>query len=419
MAKTRSSMRSTPSPPHPSETLDLGWWIRVVALFGIYTALVIVTTRDIALGEHNEVGLVPQFILTISYAVGPTLIGMYYVDTRRTAGAFLFMQIATCLMNFTTSVAWYRNPRELGLLPYIGHDILGEVPEVIHTSIFGKEIEFHAESMSDNLILTLLVLTIVQFSRDPDRGDIFRRFIMVYGLLEMMRTVTVLLTSLPDASAACRRLTPIGDLACGASSWKAMNNNETWSEILIHTGKILIPVHPVTCGDMIFSGHSNSAICLALTWHTYYKWVPAKVNIVKTFIWCLAVTACTLLVLTKVHYTLDVVLAMYFSITVWGTYHRLAIDVKMGHRFISVWWIDSVIIYPVMEFLELPLTGETVKKTKKARDEMNLFEIQMMGMQLDDEEDKKKRRRSSSSRNKIMRPISATDESYSEEKKEK
>jgi hypothetical protein len=144
---------------------------------------------------------------------------------------------------------------------------------------------------------------------------------------------------------------------------------------------------------MIFSGHTSSAICLALTWHTYYKWVPAKVNVVKTFIWFIAVSACTMLVLTKVHYTLDVVLGMYFTVTVWSSYHRLAIDVKMGHRFISVWWIDSVILYPCMEFLELPLPGETPKKNTKERDEMSLFEIQMMGMQLDDVEDAKKRNR--------------------------
>ena len=142
---------------------------------------------------------------------------------------------------------------------------------------------------------------------------------------------------------------------------------------------------------MIFSGHTSSAICLALTWHTYYKWVPAKINVVKTFIWFLAVSACTMLVVTKVHYTLDVVLGFYFTVTVWSSYHRLAIDVKMGHRFISVWWIDSVILYPCMEFLELPLPGETTKKNTKERDEMNLFEIQMMGMQLDDVEDAKKR----------------------------
>ena len=71
----------------------------------------------------------------------------------------------------------------------------------------------------------------------------------------------------------------------------------------MHTLMILIPVHPVTCGDMIFSGHSNTAICIALVWHTYYKWVPRKVNIVKISVWIIAMTACTFLVVTKVSST--------------------------------------------------------------------------------------------------------------------
>ena len=150
---------------------------------------------------------------------------------------------------------------------------------------------------------------------------------------------------------------------------------------------ILIPVHPVTCGDMIFSGHSNTALCLALTWHTYYKWVPAQVNVIKTTVWCFALLACLLLVVTKVHYTLDVVLAVYFTVSVWSAYHRLAIEVNLGHRFISVWWVDAFLIYPVMEFLELPLEGETITPNEKRRDEMNLFELQIMGMHLDDEDE--------------------------------
>jgi len=76
-------------------------------------------------------------------------------------------------MNFTTSIAWYRNPRELGLLPDLGHDLLGDVPEVIKTTVFGKEIEFEATSMSDNVILSLLVLTVVKFFR-CERSQVWR-----------------------------------------------------------------------------------------------------------------------------------------------------------------------------------------------------------------------------------------------------
>ena len=170
---------------------------------------------------------------------------------------------------------------------------MGSVPENLSVKIpFVTSFTVSSTSISDNIILTLLLLTLANFWRDKDRSDIFRRFIVVYGTLELMRTVTVLLTSLPDASEKCRMLTPIGDLPSGASTWSAIFNPTTMTSIIIHTLKILIPVHPITCGDMIFSGHSNSAFCLAMTWHTYYKWVPQKVNVVKTGIWLMALAAC-------------------------------------------------------------------------------------------------------------------------------
>ena len=206
---------------------------------------------------------------------------------------------------------------------------------------------------------------------------------MVYGTLNLMRTFTVLLTSLPDASPLCRELTPKGDISNGAWTWGAINNKPILWEIFIHTLMITIPVHPVTCGDMIFSGHSNTALCLALVWHTYYKWVPSDINLVKSSAWLIAFGAILGLIGTHVHYTIDVVLSVYFSITVWSAYHRLAIDVALGRRFISVWWIDANVIYPAMEWLETPLEKEEIFEWTKERDEMNLFELQILEERLD------------------------------------
>ena len=52
------------------------------------------------------------------------------------------------------------------------------------------------------------------------------------------------------------------------------------------------------------------------------------------------------------HYSLDVVLALYFTVTVWSSYHRIANDIIIGHRFSNVWVIDSLLIYPAIEWIE-------------------------------------------------------------------
>lgn len=108
-------------------------------------------------------------------ALFPTLICVYNIQTRRTACAFLYMQVATVIMNFTTSVAWFRNPRELGLLPDVGHDFFGEFPEHVTVNLSGKEVVLESSAMSDNIILFLAVLTVAYFVRKPNFSDIFRR----------------------------------------------------------------------------------------------------------------------------------------------------------------------------------------------------------------------------------------------------
>ena len=50
--------------------------------------------------------------------------------------------------------------------------------------------------------------------------------------------------------------------------------------------------------------------------------------------------------------SVDVLLGMYMTVTVWGAYHRIATDLMMGCQFYCVWLIDTVFIYPVISFME-------------------------------------------------------------------
>ena len=62
----------------------------------------------------------------------------------------------------------------------------------------------------------------------------------------------------------------------------------------------------------------------------------------------------TAIVWVRMHYSLDVVLALYFTVTVWSSYHRIANDVNIGHRFSAVWIVDALIVYPAIEWIERP-----------------------------------------------------------------
>lgn len=74
----------------------------------------------------------------------------------------------------------------------------------------------------------------------------------------------------------------------------------------------------------------------------------------KVSIWVLTLFGLTSIVWVRMHYSLDVVLALYFTVTVWSSYHRIANDVRIGHRFSAVWIFDALIVYPFIEWVETP-----------------------------------------------------------------
>ena len=78
----------------------------------------------------------------------------------------------------------------------------------------------------------------------------------------------------------------------------------------------MVPIGDITCGDMVFSGHSVLIVLCALTWHTYYERSQANVNGVKVFAWAWAFAGLISIIGTRLHYSLDVLLAWYLSLTV-------------------------------------------------------------------------------------------------------
>ena len=186
---------------------------------------------------------------------------------------------------------------------------------------------------------------------------------MIYSTLLLARGICAVLTFLPDSNPECQYQD---------GGWGVALNDMNAREVVRRMLLTLVPVFvqeeresaPSACRDIIFSGNIILLILSAMTWHTYYKWVPAVVNKVKVLIW-VCVMAVTLLTLAQRHnYTMDVVLGTYFSITTWATYHRLANDVITGHSFSAVWLIDKVMIYPIIEWMEAYIAVESSESTR-------------------------------------------------------
>jgi len=180
----------------------------------------------------------------------------------------------------------------------------------------------------------------------------------VHGTLMLFRCLTMSCTSLPDAHPQCRdggaNQSPFGDLpphlGGGSSVERVMLDPGYFVET---TFRMLMPGN-TTCGDMVFSGHTMLLMLFSLTFHTYHKRTQTywALNGVKTAVWAWCVVGLLAILATRLHYTIDVLLGMYLSLTVWSSYHRIANDVLLGREFSCVWLCDAVIIYPAIRFME-------------------------------------------------------------------
>ena len=142
----------------------------------------------------------------------------------------------------------------------------------------------------------------------------------------------------------------------GASGASASGSIDA-REVVLRTITLLIPqfYEPgEQCHDIVFSGQAMMLALCAATWHFYFPQSRAYLNRVKLLVWAWAIVAMLLLIALRVHYTLDVMLAVYFSITFCSAYHRMAHDVATSHEFVSVLVIDKYVLLPMIEWLERP-----------------------------------------------------------------
>ena len=129
----------------------------------------------------------------------------------------------------------------------------------------------------------------------------------------------------------------------------------------------LTPFSP-TCGDMIFSGYSvcyvlcHDAVAHLLPPSTWSKPQFGSSPFVSSS--CSLESGLRPLITLphfyqflssfkfRMHYTLDVVMAVFLTISIWSGFHRMVLDCRLKRPNLGVWWIDSVIIYPIINWFE-------------------------------------------------------------------
>ncbi|KAF0691566.1 Aste57867_17234 [Aphanomyces stellatus] len=282
-------------------------------------------TVGVAVGDALD--LAQFFLLSLGVCFVITAI---YPTSRRLAASILFLACAVFLSSLVKSLVFFRTPNHASaVLPDIGHDFLPYIP--IPPQV---------------LLLFVASATALFVAFHPLKMVITRRLLLIYATLLMARTLLALLTFLPDSNPNCiaeEKSASAKDVVHhflvsrkGVVEWLDHQRNTT-----LHG-----------CRDSIYCGHATLLVLCGMTWHTYYHRVESPVNVVKSVVWIFAIMAMVSSLGRRETYTLDIVLSTYFAVTTWATYHRLANDVLTGHVFTSVWLIDKMVVYPLVEYME-------------------------------------------------------------------
>jgi len=156
------------------------------------------------------------------------------------------------------------------------------------------------ETTIPNSMLLVALIGAVLRCLFHDKGiTIIRRFLFIHGTTALLRCICLVATSYPDPSRLCNGYTP------------PETQSLFWQQTVIHTGFL-------TCGDLMFSGHTLVYILIAMLWHKYFSLVE------KLIMWAMMLFSCVSLVATRMHYTDDVLIAIYIAVTAFWFYHYAA-----------------------------------------------------------------------------------------------
>eukprot|EP00752_Nemacystus_decipiens_P007567 g6760.t1 len=263
-----------------------------------------------------------------------------------------FFLVAVYLNALATMVATHRNPYAMLLdrsgeplrvhtLPDLGHDLWA-----FFLTRLGHHTDYIDEhALPDRMVSFAGTVAHLFILCHPQRLKIMRRVFIIFGTVLLMRAVSVSVTVLPDASPVCRDRfeedAAIAELFPGAFLEAA---RFVWS-----------PTSFVTCGDMVFSGHTTCLVMVAMTFRRYCRAAELKTKVllrsfhlsegvlsaVRRLVYAYVALGALVIIGSKLHYTLDVLLAVLVTFCTFSFYHDWALHDLLRKNVRVMEWLES------------------------------------------------------------------------------
>lgn len=183
-------------------------------------------------------------------------------------------------------------------LPDLGFELTPEL---------GPEKHWVSETIFGTLFITFIIWTFTPFFTQHKRFYtvvMWSRLLMVLVVCQALRIITFSVTRLPGPSFHCRGGEPFA-----TRPWP-----DHW------TGHVVVDVQRAaskSCGDLIFSSHTTFMLTGILAYNEY-----GNLPIMRTIAWLAGVVVSILIIASRKHYTVDIVVAWYAVPLVFYTLHR-------------------------------------------------------------------------------------------------
>ena len=200
--------------------------------------------------------------------------------------AILVFVVSALLTGVILILVDFYRPKNMPILPDVIHERVKETPLI---------------RAADIILYVSLVLeaVFVLFKFKLYSLIILRRVILVYAILSVIRNLTISSTLVPEPKAVCQK--------------------ENDSNLKLSLNSIInILFDPIKCGDLVLSGRAIGLMIPALIHQHYFG------DAVSFIFWAASLIGLFLLIISRYHYTVDIVIALYLTPTTFWAYHTAA-----------------------------------------------------------------------------------------------
>jgi membrane-associated phospholipid phosphatase len=232
---------------------------------------------------------------------------------KRICATLVFYGACLYLMSISVTYASTRFPQDQPTLPDLGFDMFPAYSNVM---------------LAHGILFVCIGYLLIRTIFHPRGITMIRRFAIMHGICCALRSLTLVSTTYPDPQPSCAHF----DRPDGAYDF--------WVRTVYYHSVL-------TCGDLMFSGHTIIYTLTALSAQVYMTTVE------KTVCWILMTLGCLSLVIVRLHYSSDVIIALYVTFSVFGFYHLFATVPQFRKKIPLIAWMEDQEEHPVHERVSL------------------------------------------------------------------